>query len=289
MSDHPLLTPFLRLSAAIERLAPPKSTPLQFEESDVFLWEPSGHAVQAVTQVNRLPLDLLKGIDRAKDTLLANTRQHAEGLAANNALLWGARGTGKSSLVKSVHAAINHALPKDRSLILVEIHREDIESLPVLLNALRSLDRRFLLFCDDLSFEAADDRYKALKAVLEGGVQGRPENVVFYATSNRRHLMARSMIENERQSGIHASEATEEKVSLSDRFGLWLGFHHVDQATYLEMIESYVARLALETPWDHIRAQALEWSTTRGDRSGRVAWQFIQDLAGREGKSVTGL
>ena len=275
-----------QLTAAVERLGPPKASQPSFDEADVYVWDAALKTVQPVTVVNRLPFDLLKGIDRAKQTLMANTRQHAQGRAANNALLWGARGTGKSSLIKAVQHAVNEETA-EHSVILVEIHREDIESLPVLLALLRPQPHRFILFCDDLSFEAADDRYKALKAVLEGGVQGRPDNVVFYATSNRRHLMARSIIENERQSGIHASEATEEKVSLSDRFGIWLGFHHVDQDTYLEMIDSYVSRLNLETPWDDIRAQALEWATTRGDRSGRVAWQFIQDLAGREGKSVS--
>jgi predicted AAA+ superfamily ATPase len=227
-----------------------------------------------------LPLSLLKGIDGARDTLLANTERFARGLPANNALLWGARGMGKSSLVKAVHAEV-------AGLKLVEVHREDIQSLPRLLTHLRAAPGlRFILFCDDLSFEALDTSYKSLKAVLEGGIEGRPDNVVFYATSNRRHLMPRDMIENERSTAINPAEAVEEKVSLSDRFGLWLGFHNLDQDTYQAIVLGYAAHYGLSLPPDQLRAEAGEWSITRGSRSGRVAWQFIQDLAGRLGKSL---
>jgi len=226
----------------------------------------------------------LKGIDRQRSLLVDNTRRFAEGLPANNALLWGARGTGKSSLVKAVHAALNAEKPG--CLTLVEIHREDIPSLPRLLRFLKGSDRRCLLFCDDLSFEATDEAYKSLKAVLEGGIEGRPANVVFYATSNRRHLLSRDMIENERSTAINPHEAVEEKVSLSDRFGLWLGFHHVAQDTYFDIVEGYVARYGLPIDTEALHAEANEWAVTRGSRSGRVAWQFIQDLAGRLGKSL---
>jgi hypothetical protein len=231
-------------------------------------------------------LGLLKGIDRQRAVLEANTRRHADGLPANNALLWGARGTGKSSLVKAVHAAVNAGRkPRDR-LALVEIHREDVATLPRLLALLRAAPRRYVLFCDDLTFEDQDASYKALKSVLEGGIEGRPGNVVFYATSNRRHMMAREMIENERAAAIHDSEAIEEKVSLSDRFGLWLGFHHLDQDTYLAIVDGYAGAFKLALPQNELRARAIEWAATRGARSGRVAWQFIQDLAGELGKKV---
>jgi predicted AAA+ superfamily ATPase len=226
---------------------------------------------------------LLKGIDRVRDVLLENTERFARALPANNALLWGARGMGKSSLVKAVHAAVNTSCDANAPLKLVEIHREDIESLPELMALLRDCGHRFILFCDDLSFVAEDTSYKSLKAVLEGGIEGRPENVVFYATSNRRHLMAREMMENERQIAINPGEAVEEKVSLSDRFGLWLGFHRCSQDEYLAMVQGYVAHYRVPIKEDALRAEALEWATTRGARSGRVAWQFVQDLAGRLG------
>ena len=232
-----------------------------------------------------MELPLLRGIDRVRDILLDNTTRFANGLPANNALLWGARGMGKSSLIKSAHGQVNRDMP-DARLALVEIHREDIPTLPRLLAILRAAERRCILFCDDLSFDGDDTSYKSLKAVLEGGIEGRPTNVIFYATSNRRHLLPRDMMENERSTAINPGEAVEEKVSLSDRFGLWLGFHACSQEQYLEMVDAYVAHYGLGEPSDDIRAEALEWSITRGSRSGRVAWQFIQDLAGRLGKTL---
>ena len=273
-----------RIADALDRLAPPPPRVTALDEADAFVWHAQPEGLEPVTRVNRVEVDLLKGIERQRDILLDNTRRFAQGLPANNALLWGARGTGKSSLVKAVHAAINVERPG--ALALVEIHREDIPTLPRLLGLLRASARRVLLFCDDLSFEAADESYKSLKAVLEGGVEGRPDNVVFYATSNRRHLMSREMIENERATAIQPGEATEEKVSLSDRFGLWLGFHNLDQATFFAIVEGYAAAYRLPLAIEQLRAEALEWSMTRGSRSGRVAWQFIQDLAGRLGKSL---
>ncbi len=275
-------TALTRIADALDRLAPGQTSPQDFEDGEAFVWNPSETRLKAVQQVNRIPLNLLKGIEAQAQTLLANTRNHADGLPANNALLWGARGTGKSSLVKAVHAEVNAATAENIELIIVEIHREDIPTLPNLLDLLRHHPKRWLVFCDDLSFEGIDDGYKALKAVLEGGLEGRPENVVFYATSNRRHMMARDMIENERAGAIHRGEAIEEKVSLSDRFGLWLGFHHLDQQTYFDIVESYAARIGLNSGSDSLRAQAKEWSVTRGSRSGRVAWQFIQHLAGEQ-------
>jgi len=238
-----------------------------------------------VGKVARVPLALLQGIDRARDTLLANTRQFAAGLPANNALLWGARGMGKSSLVKAVHAEV---LADGGALKLVELAREDLGSVGRLLALLRASDHRFLLFCDDLSFSHDDEQYKSLKAVLDGGIEGRPENVLFYATSNRRHLMPRDMIENERGSAINPSEAVEEKVSLSDRFGLWLGFHACDQGQFLAMIRGYCDHFGVEIDDDSLRAEAIEWAATRGARSGRVAWQFFTDLAGRRGVAIGG-
>ena len=224
------------------------------------------------------------GIDRVRDVLMDNTERFARGLPANNALLWGARGMGKSSLVKASHAAINApARARPASLKLIEIHREDIESLPELMTLLRGAPQRFIVFCDDLSFDADDTTYKSLKAVLEGGIEGRPDNVIFYATSNRRHLMPREMMENERSTAINPGEAVEEKVSLSDRFGLWLGFHRCSQDEFLAMVQGYVAHYGIKTDPDTLRAEALEWATTRGSRSGRVAWQYVQDLAGRLG------
>ena len=275
----------LRIAEALERLAPPPPSPLSLDGADAFIWHPSqGGASDALTpvpRVARVDIGLLHGIDRAKSILLDNTQRFAAGFPANNAMLWGARGMGKSSLVKAVHAQANAQRPG--ALALIEIHREDIASLPALLAALRAQARRALVFCDDLSFEREDADYKALKSVLDGGIEGRPANVLFYATSNRRHLMPRDMIDNERATAISPGEATEEKVSLSDRFGLWLGFHGCDQATYLAMVEAYAAELGLAVTPDELRAQAIEWSVTRGARSGRVAWQFIQDLAGSEG------
>jgi predicted AAA+ superfamily ATPase len=233
-----------------------------------------------------IPLPLLKGIDAARDTLLENTRRFADGLPANNALLWGARGMGKSSLVKAVHGAVNAARKGAGRLVLVEIHREEIASLPVLLRLLRDSKRRFLLYCDDLSFDRDDTSYKSLKAALEGGIEGRPSNVLFYATSNRRHLMPRDMMDNERATAINPGEAVEEKVSLSDRFGLWLGFHNCGQDDYLAMVDSYAAHFGLKMARETLHARALEWAATRGARSGRVAWQFIQDVAGELGKAL---
>ena len=281
MADHALEPLLRRIADALERLspAPPSSPP--FDGADAFVWHAAGW-LEPVTDVNRVALDLLKGVDRARDILLDNTRRFAGGLPANNALLWGARGMGKSSLVKAVHAAVMQET--GRRLKLIEIHREDIASLQRLLPLLRSAgERRFLVFCDDLSFDGHDDAYKSLKALLEGGLEGRPENVLFYATSNRRHLMPRDMIENERSTAINPAEAVEEKVSLSDRFGLWLGFHSCDQATYFAIVEGYAERFGLAIGREALQREANEWSVTRGARSGRVAWQFIQDLAGRLG------
>ncbi|MDK9722653.1 MAG: ATP-binding protein [Rhodospirillales bacterium] len=275
---------FRRIAEALERLAPGLKPLNDMNKADAFVWHAQTCELAPVAKVNLVPLGLLKGVEAQRDRLLANTRRFAQGLPANNALLWGARGTGKSSLVKAVHAEINHESP--RALALVEIHREDIPSLPKLLPILKNSGRNCVLFCDDLSFDAQDDAYKSLKAVLEGGIEGRPANVVFYATSNRRHLMARDMIENERSTAINPGEAVEEKVSLSDRFGLWLGFHNADQDTYLAMVEGYVRQYGLQIAPEDLKRQALEWSVTRGSRSGRVAWQFIQDLAGTLGQKI---
>jgi uncharacterized protein len=244
---------------------------------------PQQGRLQPVEQVSRVPLHLLRGIDRQQALVVENTRRFAAGLPANNAMLWGARGTGKSSLVKAAHAAATDGVPENERLLLVEIQRDDLSTLPVLLDLLRPSARRFLLFCDDLSFEREDADYKALKSVLDGGIRGRPDNVLFYATSNRRHLMPRDMIENEQSTAINPSEAIEEKISLSDRFGLWIGFHNIDQPTFLSMVEAYAADRALPVEPDALRRAAIEWSVTRGGRSGRVAWQFIEDLAGQLG------
>ena len=269
-----------RIAEALERLAPPPQPAPDFDAADAFVWQVDPDRLEPVPQVARVSLALLIGVDRSRDTLLENTVQFAQGLPANNALLWGARGMGKSSLVKAVHADIQaRGLP----LKLVELQREDLPSVARLLNLLRARSERFVLFCDDLSFSHDDQHYKSLKAVLDGGIEGRPENVLFYATSNRRHLMPRDMIENERSSAINPSEAVEEKVSLSDRFGLWLGFHACDQDQYLAMIHGYCAAFGITMPEDQLRAQAIEWQATRGSRSGRVAWQFVTDLAGRQG------
>lgn len=285
MTQEKDLAPLLgRIADALDRLAPPPPRATQLDAADAFIWHAQPEGLEPVHKVNRIDVSLLQGIESQRETLLENTRRFACGLPANNALLWGARGTGKSSLVKAVHAAINEESP--HLLALVEIHREDIPSLPRLLTLLRTSQRRVLLFCDDLSFDAADESYKSLKAVLEGGVEGRPANVVFYATSNRRHLMSRDMIENERSTAIHPGETTEEKVSLSDRFGLWLGFHNLDQATFFAIIDGYAKAFGLPIGEEELHAQAIEWSMSRGARSGRVAWQFIQDVAGRLGKTL---
>jgi uncharacterized protein len=274
-----------RIADALERQAPRAPAAIDVAAADAFVWHAEGARLDPVPSVNRVDLALLQGVERQRDILLDNTRRFAAGLPANNALLWGARGMGKSSLVKAIHGALNAKAPG--SLALVEIHREDIPSLPRLLAMLRQTPkRRFLLFCDDLSFDGQDATYKALKSVLEGGIEGRPENVVFYATSNRRHLMPRDMIDNERSTAINPGEAIEEKVSLSDRFGLWLGFHACDQDTYFAMVEGYVRHYGLAIERAALEAEAVEWSVTRGSRSGRVAWQYIQDLAGRLGRKI---
>src|SRR3954447_3299301 len=279
-----------RIAAALERLSPTVSAAPDFAVADAFTWQPDGYRLIPVARVNRVEMSLLQGIDRVRDLLVENTERFARGLPANNALLWGARGMGKSSLVKAVHAAVNatHARRKggDGQLKLIEIHREDIESLPELMTLMRGAPYRFIVFCDDLSFEAEDTSYKSLKAMLEGGIEGRPDNVVFYATSNRRHLMAREMVDNERSTAINPGEAVEEKVSLSDRFGLWLGFHRCSQDEYLAMVEGYVAHFRIPLKGETLTREALEWATTRGARSGRVAWQFVQDIAGRLGVNL---
>lgn len=273
-----------RIAEALERLAPPPVPATGLDEADAFVWNAEEGRLDPVAEVARVDLSLIKGIDRVRDILLDNTRRFARGLPANNALLWGARGMGKSSMVKAAHAAVNAETPG--SLILIEIHREDIETLPRLMTQLRAHERRVVIFCDDLSFDHDDTSYKSLKAVLEGGIEGRPKNVIFYATSNRRHLMPRDMVENERSTAINPSEAVEEKVSLSDRFGLWLGFHNCSQADYLDMVAGYAAHYRLKIEPEALEAEAIEWSATRGSRSGRVAWQFIQDLAGRLGQTL---
>jgi uncharacterized protein len=284
MTDASLLPLLTRIAEALERLSPPAPASAALDAADAYLWHAQGARLEAVAHVNRVEIELLQGVEHVRDILLANTRRFAQGLPANNALLWGARGTGKSSLVKAVHATVNQET-KGR-LALVEIHREDLNSLPALLTKLRDHSRQFLLFCDDLSFDQSDTSYKSLKAVLEGGIEGRPENVIFYATSNRRHLMPREMIENERSTAINPAEAVEEKVSLSDRFGLWLGFHNYSQDTYFAIVDGYARHYGLKIDSDELHRQANEWSVTRGARSGRVAWQFIQDLAGRLGQKL---
>ena len=288
-SDLPAL--LHRIADALDRLAPAAPPRAGIADADAFVWHAETASLDPVKTVNRVDVSLLQGIDRQRDTLLDNTRRFARGLPANNALLWGARGMGKSSLVKAIHAAVNAEARADKeskgALALIEIHREDIPSLPGLLRLLREAKRRAILFCDDLSFDGQDASYKSLKAVLEGGVEGRPDNVIFYATSNRRHLLSRDMIENERSTAINPGEAVEEKVSLSDRFGLWLGFHQCDQDTYFAMIEGYAEFYGLGLTPEQLRAEAVEWAVTRGARSGRVAWQYIQDLAGRRGKPLS--
>lgn len=265
-----------RIADALDRLAPVTGNTPKLEGADAFVWHINPDHLTPVDHVNHVDLDLLKGIDHVRDILIENTKQFANGFSANNALLWGARGMGKSSLVKAIHA-------KTENIVLIEIHREDIPSLPRLLEIVKKSDRRCILFCDDLSFDHDDGAYKSLKAVLEGGLEGRPDNVLFYATSNRRHLMPRDMMENERSTAINPSEATEEKVSLSDRFGLWLGFHGCSQQEYLEMIDGYLDYYGISVEHAKIHAEALTWSRTRGARSGRVAYQYMQDLTGRLG------
>ncbi len=281
-----LLNTLERIAAALEKQAGSHvPAPFDFSASNksAYVWNAEGKTLTPVTDTGALPLDRLIGIDDQKETLMANTAQFAKGYAANNALLWGARGMGKSSIVKAIHADLANTYP----LILIEIHREDITTLGALLNIIKGAgDKRFILYCDDLSFDEQDSSYKSLKAVLEGGIQARPENVIFYATSNRRHLMPRNMIENEARSAIHGGETVEEKVSLSDRFGLWLGFYPCGQDEYFAMVEGYAKYLGLNGSAEELRAAALEWSMLRGGRSGRIAWQFIQDLAGKQGKSL---
>jgi uncharacterized protein len=282
MSDA-LLTDLLleirKLTGAVERLAGPAPLQNDWSKSDCFVWSPDRAWLQPVPRPNRVDIKLIRSVDHVRDILHDNTSRFARGFAANNVLLWGARGMGKSSLVKAVHASIN--LETGSDLKLVEVHREDIDTLPTLMDILRNADAKVILFCDDLSFDHDDTSYKSLKAALDGGIEGRPENVVFYATSNRRHLLPRNMMENEQSTAINPSEAVEEKVSLSDRFGLWLGFYKCSQDDYLGMIDGYAEHYAFPLAKADLHAQALEWATTRGGRSGRVAWQFIQDLAGR--------
>lgn len=273
-----------RIADALERLSPPRLDSMDLDDADAFIWLADEGRLEPILEVSRINLHLLQGIESQCETLDENTRRFAAGLPANNALLWGARGMGKSSLIKALHGAIVEADPG--RLKLVEIHREDIPSLPRLLKLLRGSDHRCVLFCDDLSFNNDDASYKSLKAVLEGGIEGRPSNVIFYATSNRRHLMPRDMMENERSTAINPSEAVEEKVSLSDRFGLWLGFHNCSQDDFLAMLAGYCKHYGLEVSEKDLRTQAIEWSMTRGARNGRVAWQFIQDLAGRLGVAI---
>ncbi len=278
-----------RIAEALERLSPAPPQKPDFSAAEAFVWRAEQQKLAPVAKVSRVDIALLRGVDFLRDQLLGNTERFARGLPANNALLWGARGMGKSSLVKAVHAEVNKRLaetPDFPGLKLVEIHREDIESLPLLMGLLRDAPPHFIVFCDDLSFDGGDASYKSLKAALEGGVEGRPANVLFYATSNRRHLLPRDMMENERSTAINPGEAAEEKISLSDRFGLWLGFHKCSQDDYLAMVFAYVEYYRLEAPAEQIRAEALEWAITRASRSGRAAFQYIQDVAGRLGKKL---
>lgn len=279
-----LLAEIGRINATLERLAGPAPAVNDWNAADVFVWSPARLQVQPVKRPNRIDIDLIRGVDHVRDILVDNTVRFARGLPANNVLLWGARGMGKSSLVKSVHALA--ARETGNGLKLIEVHREDISTLPLLLDILKDLSFPVILFCDDLSFDHDDTAYKSLKAALDGGVEGRPDNVLLYATSNRRHLLPRTMIENEQSTAINPSEAVEEKVSLSDRFGLWLGFYKCSQEDYLGMLDGYASHYELDIPREQLHAEALEWATTRGSRSGRVAWQYVQDLAGRLGKSL---
>ena len=277
------------LTSLVAQMVPQAPSAFDPTVADAYLWRAEDGFLQAVDTINRIPIDLLVGIELVRDKLVENTRQFANGYAANNVLMWGARGMGKSSVVKAAHRVINDEMKQSglaHGLKLIEIHREDIDSLPQLMRLLKNTEDRFIIFCDDLSFDGDDASYKSLKSALDGGVEGRPDNVIFYATSNRRHLIPRDMMENERATAINPSEATEEKVSLSDRFGLWLGFHKCTQDDYMAMIEGYVARYELEIEPEQLRHEALEWAKTRGNRSGRVAWQYIQDLAGRTGQTI---
>lgn len=280
--SDPTIALLARIADALDRMSPPPPARPDVTGTDAFVWHAREVRLQPVLKVNRVELGLLKGVDRVRDLLADNTERFARGFAANNVLLWGARGMGKSSLVKSIHADVNARKLGRLPMKLIEIHREDIESLPTLMGLLRQDPHRFIVFCDDLSFDNNDTSYKSLKAALDGGVEGRPENVAFYATSNRRHLLPRDMMENERSTSINPGEAVEEKVSLSDRFGLWLGFHKCSQDEYLEMVEGYATHFGLRIGPETLRAEALEWATTRGSRSGRTAWQYITDLAGRQ-------
>jgi uncharacterized protein len=288
MSKNLEITTLNRIAAALERISPPPPPAPDFKKHDAFVWASTSPGLEPVVKVNRVDLALLQGIDQSRDTLLENTRRFAKALPANNALLWGARGMGKSSLVKAVHRSVTE---ETKGLLkIVEIHREDIESLPALMALVRKNEKfRFIIFCDDLSFDADDTSYKSLKAALDGGLEGRPTNAIFYATSNRRHLLPRDMIENERSTAINPSEAVQEKVSLSDRFGLWLGFHHCSQDEFFAMVEGYAKHYKLKIKTEPLHAAAIEWSVTRGARSGRVAWQFIQELAGRLGQKLEGM
>ena len=286
LSSPDLTRELARIADALERLAPPPRPRPDFNAADAFVWRVDRSALEPILRVSRVDISLLRGVDRVRDLLLENTLRFARGLPANNALLWGARGMGKSSLVKAAHAEINRREGGARRLKLVEIHREDIESLPTLMAMMRDAAHRFIVFCDDLSFDGGDTSYKSLKAALEGGIEGRPANVVFYATSNRRHMLPRDMVENEQSSAINPGEAVEEKVSLSDRFGLWLGFHHCSQDEYLAMVRGYAKFFGLVAPAEATEREALEWAATRGARSGRIAWQFTEDLAGRLGRRL---
>ncbi|MZR30843.1 ATP-binding protein [Sneathiella litorea] len=284
MTNEDILAQLTRIADGLDRLAPPVPETIDFESGDAFVWEAENNHLRVVPKVNHVAMSILHGIDRVRDILYENTLRFAKGLPANNALLWGARGMGKSSLVKASHARINEELKSQ--LVLIEIHREDIPSLPILMQQLQNTNRRCVIFCDDLSFDSDDATYKSLKTVLDGGLEGRPSNVIFYATSNRRHMMRRDMIENERATAIMPSEAIEEKVSLSDRFGLWLGFHSCSQDEYLEMIRRYINHYNIPISEEEYSAEAIEWTRTRGSRSGRVAWQYIQDIAGRTGTAI---
>jgi uncharacterized protein len=285
LSPDELAVTLSRIALALERLAPAPLPAVDLDAASAFIWNAPTRRLEPVARVNRVEIGLLRGIDQTRDILIDNTRRFAKSLPANNALLWGARGMGKSSLVKAVHHLVNEE--SGGKLKLVEIHREDIESLPQLMTLIRAARKLcFIVFCDDLSFDANDTSYKSLKAALEGGIEGRPANMIFYATSNRRHLLPRDMMENERSTAINPSEAVQEKVSLSDRFGLWLGFHNCSQDEFFEMIEGYARHFKLKVKPEEMRAQAVEWATTRGSRSGRVAWQFVQDLAGRLGVKI---
>ncbi|MFC4270667.1 ATP-binding protein [Sneathiella chungangensis] len=284
MSNNEILAQLTRIADSLDRLAPAEKADADIDSGDAFVWEAESNRLRLIPKVNHVDMSILHGIDRVRDILYDNTLRFAKGLPANNALLWGARGMGKSSLVKASHAQVNREIKPP--LVLIEIHREDIPSLPILMQQLQKTKRRCVIFCDDLSFDSDDSTYKSLKTVLDGGLEGRPANVIFYATSNRRHMMRRDMIENERATAIMPSEAIEEKVSLSDRFGLWLGFHSCSQDEYLEMIRRYLKHYKIPIEEEQFVAEAIEWTRTRGSRSGRVAWQYVQDIAGRTGTVI---